>query len=499
MGTGAADRERVTVSMDDDFEPGPAVASGLVALAAAAAIALAVALSGSAPVAEAAARLSGPSRAASSVSGYLAAREAFAATNQNAFDALLRRADVVADAARLDDTVEIALSERFSRSAQLQTGDVLAALLAREGVRRSDAAYAAASLRGVYDARKLRAGQEIALDLATAPRTVAEAAAGGEAPPYRLDRIAFRPEPEKEVVVERAATGRFEARVGDVVLERRVAAVSGEISGSLYESAVDAGVHPQALHALADVFAYSVDFQRDIRPGDAFEAVFEEIVDDRGEIVGAGDLLFARLTWTGGRREQGYYAFETPDGVADFFDADGETARRLLMKTPIDGARVSSGFGVRRHPISGYTKKHKGVDFAARSGTPIKAAGDGVVVRADRFGSFGNYVRIRHANGYETAYAHLKGFSKAARQGARVRQGDVIGYVGSTGRSTGPHLHYEVHQNGRQVNPMTIRVAHGRTLVGAELTAFMTRREEIDAFRSLAPAPLAAAMIGDQL
>ncbi|MEQ1491673.1 MAG: M23 family metallopeptidase, partial [Terricaulis sp.] len=185
-----------------------------------------------------------------------------------------------------------------------------------------------------------------------------------------------------------------------------------------------------------------------------------------------------------GSRE--FYQFMAPgDSRPDWYDADGKSARRFLMKTPINGARLSSGFGMRRHPILGYSRMHRGTDFAAPTGTAILAAGDGVVERAGPFSSFGNYVRIRHANGYETAYAHMSRFARGMRAGARVRQGQVIGYVGTTGRSTGPHLHYEVLRRGQQVNPMSLRVANGRNLTGRALELFMIERERINTLRQV--------------
>jgi murein DD-endopeptidase MepM/ murein hydrolase activator NlpD len=189
-----------------------------------------------------------------------------------------------------------------------------------------------------------------------------------------------------------------------------------------------------------------------------------------------------------------YFRFEDPDGEVGYYTAEGESARRLLMKMPINGARISSSFGMRFHPVLRTNRPHNGTDFAAPRGTPIMAAGAGVVERANRFGSFGNYIRIQHANGYETAYAHLNGFARGVRAGARVQQGQIIGYVGTTGRSTGPHLHYEVHLNGRPTNPMALDLPTGKTLSQAELALFAAERERIAAIRdSAAPAGAAPA------
>ena len=186
-----------------------------------------------------------------------------------------------------------------------------------------------------------------------------------------------------------------------------------------------------------------------------------------------------------------FYRFTTEDdGLTDFYDANGEAARKFLMKTPINGARLSSHYGKRKHPVLGYTKLHKGTDFAAPRGTPIYAAGNGVIERASRWSSYGNYIRIRHANGYKTAYAHLNGYAKGIKSGKRVKQGDVIGYVGTTGRSTGPHLHYEVLVNGKQVNAMRLDLPTGRKLTGDMLEQFKAEKARIDAIRAAKALPL---------
>jgi murein DD-endopeptidase MepM/ murein hydrolase activator NlpD len=196
-------------------------------------------------------------------------------------------------------------------------------------------------------------------------------------------------------------------------------------------------------------------------------------------------VLFASLTLSG--KKKAIYRFKGDDGHTEYFDEEGRSAQKALMRTPIDGARLSSGFGQRRHPILGYNKMHRGVDFAAPSGTPIYAAGNGTIVYAGRKGGYGNYIRIRHNGNYDTAYAHMTGFARGMRVGRRVNQGQVIGYVGTTGRSTGPHLHYEVLRQGQQVNPMRIRMPSGRTLAGAEMKRFQGLRAALDQRYALLP------------
>ncbi|MEO1014209.1 MAG: peptidoglycan DD-metalloendopeptidase family protein [Pseudomonadota bacterium] len=368
----------------------------------------------------------------------------------------------------------------------LQQGETFVEALEREGVRRDDRNAAAAALAKAVNLRTLQPGATFQAVLARPNATLFQSLLTDD-DPLHLSALTYRPEATRLIRLTRLSDG-FAADIEERALDTRLAAVGGEISGSLFVSARAKGAPAGAIIKLANMFAYDIDFQRDIFSGDAYEAVFEALYDDDGDLVGAGDVVYGRLSWRGGRKSKGYYRFQSQDGGAraDFYDANGQSAKRLLMKTPIDGARLSSGFGARRHPVLGYRKQHKGVDFAARRGTPIYAAGDGVVERANRYGSFGNYVRIRHAQGYKTAYAHLKGFRRGIRKGVRVEQGDVIGYVGTTGRSTGPHLHYEVIKNGKHVNPQRLKIATGVQLKGAELERFKAVRDRIDAMRAAA-------------
>ena len=370
-------------------------------------------------------------------------------------------------------------------SVRISRGENFVDALKRAGIRNTDRNDAAYAFGKHYNLRRLRPGQEFALTLGWPNQTPYQLAADGAEPEARLLGLEFRVDPEIKIVMRRDSTGGFTAEKSEIPLTTRTMAIAGRINGSLYESAKAVGAPDQIIADLADAFSYDVDFQREIFGGDEFEAIFEVRFDEQGQMVSSGDILFARLHWRGRQKEKGYYRFAASidRGRSDFYDASGQGAKRLLMKTPIDGARLSSGFGSRKHPILGYRRAHKGVDFAARRGTPIKAAGDGVVERANRYGSFGNYIRIRHANGYKTAYAHLKGFSKAARAGRRLRQGDIIGYVGTTGRSTGPHLHYEVHKNGKAVNPQRLKIATTKKLKGADLDRFKARRDYVNAMR----------------
>jgi murein DD-endopeptidase MepM/ murein hydrolase activator NlpD len=223
---------------------------------------------------------------------------------------------------------------------------------------------------------------------------------------------------------------------------------------------------------IVKIFSWDVDYQRETRPGDRFAVLFERERVPGGQVVAAGDVRYARLE-VGGRVLEAF-RFDR-DGEPEFFTRDGASLRKFLLRTPVSGGRLSSGFGMRRHPILGYNRMHRGVDFAAPTGTPIYAAGSGRLARVGRYGGYGNYVRIEHGDGYATAYAHLSRFADGMRSGRRVDQGEVIGYVGSTGRSTGPHLHFEVLVNGEQVDPLEVAQPPAESLEGAQLAAF--RRE----------------------
>lgn len=366
---------------------------------------------------------------------------------------------------------------------RIMRGENFVDALKRAGVSAADANTAAYAFGEHQNLRRLLPGQEMALTLGWPNRTLFQQVANDPIEDARLLALEFRADPENRILLRRLPGGGMVAQKKAIPLTTRIKSIAGQINGSLYLSAKQVGAPDEVIANLADAFAYDVDFQREIFGGDEFEAIFEVRYDDRGKLISAGDILYARLKWRGRAREKGYYRFEEEAGRGDFYDATGQSAKRLLMKTPIDGARLSSGFGTRKHPILGYRRAHKGVDFAAPRGTPIKAAGDGVILRADRYGSFGNYVKIRHANGYETAYAHLNGFARGMRKGKRVRQGDIIGYVGTTGRSTGPHLHYEVHLNGNAVNPQRLKIATGKQLKDDALDRFQRERERIDAMR----------------
>ncbi|TGY87541.1 M23 family metallopeptidase [Marinicauda algicola] len=361
---------------------------------------------------------------------------------------------------------------------RVRSGQTFASVLDDAGAGRVEAARAIAALESYFPARQLRAGQELNVYFETVADETGEEV-------RQFAGLSFRPDVERTLTVARTADGQFRAREATVEFERQMVRAQGAITTSLYEAALDLGATDKIIYDLANVLGFAVDF-RTVQEGDTFDIVFERFVNARGETARTGEIVYIAFDGRGDPLE--YFRYTTPDGEVGYYTGEGESAQRLLMKTPINGARLSSHFGRRFHPILQTSRPHNGTDFAAPTGTPIMAAGNGIVERADRYGSFGNYIRIRHANGYKTAYAHLNGFARGIRAGTRVTQGQTIGYVGTTGRSTGPHLHYEVHLNGRPVNPMSLELPTGRRLTEAELPLFIAERDRIAAVRDGAPA-----------
>ena len=249
------------------------------------------------------------------------------------------------------------------------------------------------------------------------------------------------------------------------------------IKNSLYASALKAKVNPETIIEFARIFGFEIDFQRDIRKNDSFKILYEKYFDENGEYVKSGSILFAEMKVNG--REITLYKFGEDQNYG-YFDINGKSVEKALMKTPINGARLSSSFGMRKHPILGYNKMHKGTDFAAKEGTPIMASGSGTVVHAKWCGGGGNCVKIKHNSTYQTVYAHMKFFAKGIKKGRKVKQGQVIGYVGSTGMSTGPHLHYEVIVNGKKVNSQTLKLPSGKVLKNNERKLFEIHRIKTD-------------------
>jgi murein DD-endopeptidase MepM/ murein hydrolase activator NlpD len=342
----------------------------------------------------------------------------------------------------------------------VRRGDTLSGLLLAAGIEAPQAHAAVAAVTPLFPARALREGQEVTLR--TGPNQ-ALLTFEIDAAPGRSIRVAF-------------ANNRWQAQEHVAPQQRMLALAAGTVDGGLFPAAVDAGLPPALAMALIGILGHQIDFQRDLQPGDRFAILFERLRDPEGELLGHGRLLGIELELSG--KTQSYWRADLRNGTTDWVDANGRSLRRSFLRTPLDGARVSSGFGMRNHPILGYTAMHRGTDFAAPAGTPVYAAADGVVISARFDGGYGRLIRLRHANGTETRYAHLSAFTRGLGPGSKVRQGQVIGRVGSTGMSTGPHLHFEILVAGKQVNPARHHSKPAQ-LAGRDLAAFQKSRKEL--------------------
>ncbi|MCE7887498.1 MAG: peptidase M23 [Alphaproteobacteria bacterium PRO2] len=346
--------------------------------------------------------------------------------------------------------------KRDYRDIEIGRGDTLAGVLQEAGVTGADSYQVVKALSEHYDPRGVKPGQKISVHFKPGTEDV-------------FTKMTMQVDPIKEITVLKDGD-KFATEMSEKKLVKNTYAGKAEIETSLYGSAARAGIPSAVIADMIRIYSWNIDFQRDIQPGDKMEVMYEAEETEDGEYAKFGNILYANLT-VGGKDVQ-IYRYEMADGRVDYFQPNGFSIRKTLMKTPIDGARISSGFGLRRHPVLGYNKMHKGVDFAAPTGTPIYAAGDGILEYAGRFSSYGNYIRIRHNSQLKTAYAHMHRLGKGMKVGARVSQGDVIGYVGTTGRSTGPHLHYEVMLNNKQVNPKSVNLPTGEQLTGKEFQKF---------------------------
>lgn len=359
---------------------------------------------------------------------------------------------------------KISLAETIT----VRSGDTLSKMLEKQNIPSGETRKIISELTKVWNPRYVRPGQNIALNF-----DEDDSHETGR----RFASLQIVLDPVSTVNVRRKGD-KFAASEDEKDLKRQMAVKEAIVTKSLRKAIAAAGIPKSVMTKLTKLYSWNTDFQRDIRKGDRIQVMYEQLVTEDGYVVKNGDVQFANLILNG--RSKPMYRYKRRDGYIDYYDKRATNARKTLLKTPIDGARISSGFGRRRHPVLGYSKMHKGVDFAARRGTPIYAAGDGKIETAGWVRGYGKYIRIRHNGTYKTAYAHMNGFAKGIKGGSRVRQGQVIGYVGTTGRSTGPHLHYEVLKKGVQVNPQSMKLPTGETLSGKERVAFNTKRQSIE-------------------
>ncbi len=397
------------------------------------------------------------------------------------------------------------------RTVTLDAGDTLAGMLGDVGISSQDANAVISAMGKNFSPRQLKAGQSFDLTYSVstidtsggapsqgAPKTTvvmvnhrpvvvpvnaedddSNARAENSQSISRLLSLHFSPSIDQDITVTRTTDGGYTADVEKKELQVHHHRAGGTIDSSLYLAAMQAGIPADVVVDLIHMFSYKVDFQRDLHPGDKFEVYYDFAYTPEGQPAKYGSISYAMLT-LGGKQIPMYRFQADPSEPPEYFDAKGESAKGLLMKTPVDGARISSGFGSRFHPILGYTRMHKGVDFAVPTGTPVMAAGGGMVKFMGWANGYGNFVLINHGDNYATAYGHLSRFAPGMRVGARVRQGQVFAYSGMTGMATGPHLHYEIRVGGGQVNPLTVKMAQGRLLAGKLLREFQDMRLEID-------------------
>ena len=348
--------------------------------------------------------------------------------------------------------------------AKLKSGETLANVLQKEQFNNQDIHYATRALGKVYNIRRMRPNDEF---MFTFKETIAK-----EAPTLLM--LSLFTDADKYTQVTRQPDDSYKSVVDERTVFKIPRIAQGEISASLYVAAQNAGLPDALIVPFIELFSWDLDFTRDIRQGDKFRIMYEEIVDENNEFIRYGDILAGEIDTA--RQGRTVTAFMAPNGK--YYNEDGRSKRRALLRTPIKFTRISSGFNPRRkHPVLGYTRAHKGTDFAAPTGTPIKASGDGQIVEMGWKGGYGRYIRIRHNSTFETAYAHLSRYGRGMRTGKRVQQGDVIGYVGMSGTATGPHLHYEVLKNRRQVNAMRVKLPQGDPLPTLMRTPFKQQVE----------------------
>jgi len=399
-----------------------------------------------------------------------------------------------------------------NRTVTLDRGDTLAGAMEDVGVSAADAHAVIAAMGKDFNPHALKAGMTFDLTYSLAPvidaagdptkpqkpKTavvmvnhkpvtvpVSEEDSDAGATPVasqnisRLLSLHFSPNIDQDFTITRTTDGSFTASMVQKELAVHHHRAGATIDSSLYLAGMQVGIPADIVIEMIRMFSYKVDFQRDLHPGDSFEVYYDYYYTPQGQPAKTGNISYARMRLSG--RDVTLYRYQPdPDEPADYFDAKGQSAKGMLMKTPVDGARISSGFGQRFHPILGYTRMHKGVDFAVPTGTPVMAAGAGEISFMGWANGYGNFVVINHGNNYSTAYGHLSRFATGLRRGSRVRQGQVFAYSGATGLATGPHLHYEIRVSNEQVNPLTVKVAEGRLLSGPELRTFLDQRLKMD-------------------
>ncbi len=363
---------------------------------------------------------------------------------------------------------------------RIKQGDTILKILVDLGAEEKDIFAILSAMKKVFSPVLISSGSQIEINFQTKISYNADNLRDNIERKVIINSIAINKSFDERIVVSRKSSGDYDSREIKVKLLRYVSKYSGIIENGLFVDGVASGVSPNSMMNMINLYGYDVDFQRDIHSGDKFEILVESFYDEKGKKVKDGNVIFSSLTLR--NRAIDIYMHKIGDRI-EYFDAKGGSIKKSLLRTPINGARISSGFGLRRHPILGYSKMHKGTDFAAAKGTPIMAAGNGTIAYMAVKGGYGNYVQIKHNSEYSTAYGHASRFNRKFRVGSKVKQGDIVAYVGSTGRSTGPHLHFEVLYRGNQINPAKVKATSGLRLGGKELARFEVTKAETDKYR----------------
>ena len=350
---------------------------------------------------------------------------------------------------------------------EINKGDTIQKILRKYKVQNSEIQRVINQYKKFGKPNQLLVGQKIDIIIKKEAATKKNSIIKFSVPITKSTTIEITKNEENEIISKKIITKLYKKKI----LSENI------IKNNLYSSAIEARVNPDTIIEFARIFGFEIDFQRDIRKNDYFKIIYEKYFDENGEYIKSGSILYAHMSVN--NREISLYKFGD-DKTYGYFDINGKSVEKALMKTPINGARLSSPFGMRKHPILGYNKKHLGTDFAAPEGTPIMASGTGTITRAKWCGGGGNCIKIKHNSTYETIYAHLKNFAKGIKVGKKVKQGQIIGYVGSTGMSTGPHLHYEVIVNGKKVNSQKLKLPSGKILKDEERNLFEIHRIKTD-------------------
>ena len=363
------------------------------------------------------------------------------------------------------------LNPRFtSLSFRVNEGDTFEKILNQLKTSKNEKEIVIKNLSSFKFVNNLFKGQNISFKLDNANSSV------------KIIEISIEQSKTKKYVFNRINdSNKFNYKEIDKLLKKVIVFKESEIKNSLYSSAINSGIKPNVIIDFARIYGFQIDFQRDIWKNDRFQIIYETFLDSKENVLDTGNILYANLILQG--KDNSLYIFKIKEGY-EHFDSAGKSIKKSLMKTPINGARLSSSFGLRKHPILGYNKMHRGTDFAAPEGTPIMASGSGKIIRARWCGGGGNCIKIRHNSTYSTVYAHLKNFARGIKEGKRVSQGQIIGYVGSTGMSTGPHLHYEVIVNGKKVNSQKLKLPSGKILKGKERKLFEVNKIKLNVLKS---------------